>query len=78
MAQPITKEQAQKILDEQKGIVYHKTKGEGTVEMARIDKLNNNRIKAEIMFTELDLLEEIKKPAFLFLDDPILSLEPWE
>jgi hypothetical protein len=74
----ITKEEAAKILSGEIRTVYHRVYGEGEVIMARVDKLYNNQIRAEINFTIHDLLEDIKRPKFLFLTDPELSLNPWD
>lgn len=74
----ISKEDQKKIFEGDITEVYHKIYGKGEVVMSRVDKLNNNRIKAEILFTIQDLLEDITRPEFLFIDDEILSVTPWE
>lgn len=74
----LTKEQIQQVQNGEIKTLYHKELGEGSVELARVDKLNDNRIKAEIVFKVPDLLEDVLKPEFLFLDIPELSVEPWE
>lgn len=74
----LTEEEQKKVADGEITVLYHKIHGKGEVEMTRVDKLNDNRFKSEILFTVQDLLDEIKRPEFLFLDDPNLSTKPWE
>lgn len=69
----ISKEIQQEYLEGKRTKIFHTIHGEGTVTMARVDKLANNRIKAVIEFPVMDLLEEKTKPEFLFLDDENLS-----
>lgn len=74
----MTKDEIQKIISGEIVEVYHKIKGKGVVDSTRVDKLSDNRIKAKINFTIPDLLDNVIKPEFLFLDDPNLSLTPNE
>ena len=55
--------------------VFHKIKGKGEIVSYRADKLSNNRIKAKINYIIPDLLEDVIKPEFSFLDEENISLQ---
>ena len=71
----LTKEQIQQITEGSLTEVFHTLKGKGIVESVRIDRLAGNRPKAKINFIIPDLLEDVVKPEFLYLDDANLSAE---
>lgn len=71
----LTKEQIAEYSSGAKTEIFHKVKGKGTVESVRTDRLAENRLKAKINFVIPDLLEDVVKPEFIYLDDENLSAE---